>query len=42
MIVADTSAWIDYVKGVKALHTDLLGYELEHSRIDDGAWFYTA
>jgi predicted nucleic acid-binding protein len=36
MIVADTSAWIDYVKGVKALHTDLLDYELEHSRVITG------
>ncbi len=36
MIVADTSAWIDYVKGVKALHTDLLDDELEHSRVITG------
>lgn len=36
MIVADTSAWIDYVKGVEALHTNILDYELEHSRIITG------
>jgi len=36
MIVADTSAWIDYVKGVKALHTNILDYEIEHSRIITG------
>ncbi len=36
MIVADTSAWIDYVKGVEALHTNILDYELEHGRIITG------
>lgn len=36
MIVADTSAWIDYVKGVDAPHTALLDYELDHSRIVTG------
>jgi hypothetical protein len=36
MIVADTSAWIDYVNGVDALHTNVLDYELEHNRIVTG------
>jgi predicted nucleic acid-binding protein len=36
MIVADTSVWIDYVKGVDALHTNMLDYELEHNRIVTG------
>jgi predicted nucleic acid-binding protein len=36
MIVADTSVWIDYVRGVQAPHTDLLDYELLHSRIVTG------
>jgi predicted nucleic acid-binding protein len=36
MIVADTSVWIDYVRGVEASHTDILDYELEHSRIVTG------
>jgi len=36
MIVADTSAWIDYVRGIRAPHTDLLDYELQHNRIVTG------
>lgn len=36
MIVADTSAWIDYVLGVDAPHTDVLDYELLHNRIVTG------
>ncbi len=36
MIVADTSAWIDYVRGVQAPHTDVLDYELLHSRVATG------
>jgi hypothetical protein len=36
MIVADTSAWIDYVNGVDAPHTNLLDYELDHNRIITG------
>ena len=36
MIVADTTAWIDYVKGIEALHTNMLDYELEHNRIITG------
>lgn len=36
MIVADTSVWIDYVRGIDAPHTDLLDYELDHSRIVTG------
>jgi predicted nucleic acid-binding protein len=36
MIVADTSAWIDYVRGIEAPHTNLLDYELDHNRIITG------
>ncbi|MHC1743915.1 MAG: PIN domain nuclease [Syntrophobacteraceae bacterium] len=36
MIVADTSVWIDYVRGIDAPHTNLLDYELDHSRIVTG------
>lgn len=36
MIVADTSAWIDYVRGIDAPHTNLLDYELDHNRIITG------
>jgi len=36
MILADTSVWIDYVRGQQAAHTDLLDYELLHSRIITG------
>ena len=36
MIVADTSAWIDYVKGVSAAHTDVLDSELVRNRIITG------
>lgn len=36
MIVADTSAWIDYVRGIDAPHTDLLDHDLEHNRIITG------
>ena len=33
MIVADTSAWIDYFRGVAAPHTDVLDRALAESRI---------
>ena len=33
MIVADTSVWIDYFRGVTAPHTDLLDRALSESRI---------
>lgn len=36
MIVADTSVWIDYVRGIDAAHTNLLDYELDHNRIITG------
>lgn len=36
MILADTSAWIDYVNGVKASHTDILDEELTRGRIITG------
>lgn len=36
MIVADTSVWIDYIRGIEALHTNILDYELQHNRIITG------
>lgn len=36
MIVADTSAWIDYVRGIDAPHTNLLDFELDHNRLSTG------
>ncbi len=33
MIVADTSAWIDYFNGIVASHTDILDSDLQKSRI---------
>jgi hypothetical protein len=36
MIVADTSVWIDYVRGVNAPHTNLLDSELDQNRIVTG------
>lgn len=36
MIVSDTSAWIDYVRGIDAPHTNLLDYELANNRIITG------
>ncbi len=36
MIVADTSVWIDYVRGVRAPHTDLLDEALLHDRVVTG------
>ena len=33
MIVADTSAWIDYFNGISSPHTDLLDKDLENNRI---------
>lgn len=36
MIVADTSAWIDYVRGIDAPHTNALDYELLHNRLVTG------
>lgn len=36
MIVADTSAWIDYFRGVDAPHTDALDYEIRNNRIITG------
>lgn len=36
MILADTSAWIDYFRGVSAPYTDLLDLELARSRIVTG------
>jgi predicted nucleic acid-binding protein len=34
--VADTSAWIDYFRGVSAPHTDILDLELSRNRIVTG------
>ena len=36
MIVADTSAWIDYLRGIDAPHTNILDFELLHNRIITG------
>jgi len=36
MIVADTSVWIDYLKGIKAPHTEILDLELLNSRVITG------
>lgn len=36
VIVADTSVWVDYVRGVKSAQTDLLDYELLHNRVVTG------
>lgn len=36
MIVADTSVWIDYVRGIEAPHTNLLDDALQHHRIITG------
>ncbi|MFH0996078.1 MAG: hypothetical protein V1844_11375 [Pseudomonadota bacterium] len=36
MIVADTSVWIDYLRGIDAPHTDALDYELQNIRIVTG------
>jgi hypothetical protein len=36
VIVADTSVWIDYFRGVTAPHTDLLDRALSESRITIG------
>src|SRR5574344_1754777 len=36
MIVADTSVWIDYVRGIDAPHTNLLDYELLYNRVITG------
>jgi len=36
VIVADTSAWIDYFRGVSAPHTDILDLELSRSQIVTG------
>ena len=36
MIVADTSVWIDYVRGLDAPHTNILDYELLYNRVITG------
>lgn len=36
MIVADTSVWIDYVRGLDAPHTNTLDYELLYNRVITG------
>ena len=36
MIVADTSVWIDYVKGINASHTNMLDHELIYNRVVTG------
>ena len=36
MILVDTSAWIDYFRGLDVAHTDLLDRELSQNRIATG------
>ena len=36
MIIADTSAWVDYFRGIDAEHTNLLDVELSRNRIGTG------
>jgi predicted nucleic acid-binding protein len=36
MIVADTSVWIDYLRGIDAPHTNALDDELQNNRIATG------
>jgi len=36
MIIADTSVWIDYVRGINAPYTDLLDHELLSNRVATG------
>jgi len=36
VILVDTSAWIDYFRGLDAAHTDLLDRELSQNRIATG------
>lgn len=36
MIVADTSVWIDYVRGIDASHTNILDHELIYNRVVTG------
>jgi predicted nucleic acid-binding protein len=36
MIIADTSAWIDYFNGIDAKHTNVLDRELSRNRIGTG------
>jgi predicted nucleic acid-binding protein len=36
MVFVDTTAWIDYVHGVQAPHTDALDYELSHNNVVTG------
>ena len=36
MIVADTSVWIDYVRGIRTPQTDILDNELSYNRVATG------
>ena len=36
MIIADTSVWIDYVRGIVSPQTDMLDNELLHDRVATG------
>ena len=36
MVVVDTTVWIDYVRGIEALHTNALDYELLHNQVITG------
>jgi predicted nucleic acid-binding protein len=33
MIIADTSAWIDYFNGINSNHVEILDYELQYNRV---------
>jgi predicted nucleic acid-binding protein len=36
MVLVDTTAWIDYIHGVQAPHTDALDYELSRNNVVTG------
>ena len=36
MVVADTTVWIDYVRGLQTPHTNALDYELLHNQVITG------
>ena len=36
MVVADTTVWIDYVRGLQAPHTNALDHELLHNQVITG------
>ena len=36
MVVADTTVWIDYVRGLQTPHTNALDHELLHNQVITG------